>query len=51
MRATGDAEFWFLINHTGEPVELGGVDGQVLYGEADDRVLGPHGVRVLRRPR
>ncbi|WP_433185714.1 beta-galactosidase [Actinoallomurus sp. CA-150999] len=51
VRATGDAEFWFLINHTGEPVELGGIDGQVLYGGAGDGVLGPHGVRVLRRPR
>ncbi|MCO6009854.1 beta-galactosidase [Actinoallomurus purpureus] len=50
VRATDDAEFWFLINRTADAVDLGGVDGQVLYG-GDDQVLGPRGVRILRRPR
>ncbi|GAA4624692.1 beta-galactosidase [Actinoallomurus vinaceus] len=50
VRATDDAEFWFLINRTTGSVDLEDVDGQVLYG-GDGPALGPRGVRVLRRPR
>ncbi|AGL17864.1 beta-galactosidase [Actinoplanes sp. N902-109] len=40
-------EFWFLINRTAEPVELTGLDGEVLHGRAD--LIEPRGVTVLRR--
>jgi beta-galactosidase len=41
-------DFWFLINRTAEPVELTGLDGEVLHGTPG--LLEPRGVAVLRRP-
>ena len=41
-------DFWFLINRTAEPIELTGVDGEVLHGTPG--LLEPRGVAVLRRP-
>jgi beta-galactosidase len=56
VRAGADADFWFLVNRTAEPVPLPGVPGDALTGGTDGgadgtTVLAPHGVTVLRRPR
>jgi beta-galactosidase len=47
VRHNDTDEFWFLINLTGEPVQVEGIDGEVLAGEV---ALAPRGVAVLRRP-
>lgn len=54
IRTGGGAEYWFLINRTASPVEVPGVDGEVLHGERGSGpgqpvLLGPRGVAVLRR--
>jgi beta-galactosidase len=54
IRAGGGSEFWFLINRTGEPVEVPDVDGEVLHGVRGSGpgrpvLLGPRAVAVLRR--
>jgi beta-galactosidase len=41
-------DFWFLINRTAAPVDLAGLDGEVLHGTPGR--LEPRGVTVLRRP-
>ncbi|MFI6814185.1 beta-galactosidase [Nonomuraea sp. NPDC050328] len=48
VRTGADADYWFLINRTDDPVELDGIDGEVLIGGP---VLGPRQVTVLRRAR
>jgi beta-galactosidase len=55
VRVGGGAEFWFLINRTGEPVQVPVADGELLHGERGPGVgrpvlLGPRAVAVLRRP-
>jgi beta-galactosidase len=55
VRAGDGAEFWFLINRTGEPVEVPDVDGELLHGDRGPGpngpvLLGPRAVAVLRRP-
>ena len=47
VRRTGTEEFWFLINLTAEPVDVGGIEGEILVGGP---ALGSRGVMVLRRP-
>lgn len=52
VRASGDAEFWFLINRTAGTVRLetaGGVEGEVLFSGSAEDVIEPRGVRILRR--
>jgi len=55
VRANDEAEFWFLINRTVEPVEVPEVDGELLHGERGAGagrpvLLAPRGVAILRRP-
>jgi beta-galactosidase len=52
IRHDGTDEFWFFVNLTDDPVDLEGVDGEVLVPAPADRlaVLPPRGVAVLRRP-
>jgi len=54
VRANDEAEYWFLINRTGEPLEVPNVDGELLHGERGAGaglpvLLAPRGVAVLRR--
>ncbi|MFK3979041.1 beta-galactosidase [Micromonospora sp. NPDC050397] len=53
VRGGDEAEFWFLVNRTDEPVELSQVDGEAV-GVPDDAVTPPvlaaRSVAVLRRP-
>ncbi|GGM52108.1 beta-galactosidase [Dactylosporangium sucinum] len=54
VRQSADAEYWFLVNRTGEPRDLSGVEGAILYMQqagdtAAPGLLGPHAVTVLRR--
>ena len=52
IRFDETGEFWFLVNLTDEPVDLDGVDGDVLIPAPTGRlaVLPPRGVAVVRRP-
>jgi beta-galactosidase len=47
VELTVRGDYWFLVNRTAEPVELTGIDGEVLHGTAG--LLEPRGVTVLRR--
>jgi beta-galactosidase len=54
IRHHADEEFWFLVNLTDGPVEIDGIEGQVLVPTAPARTgsaltLAPRGVAVLRR--
>ncbi|WP_326597492.1 beta-galactosidase [Streptomyces sp. NBC_01803] len=54
VRAGRDADYWFLVNRTDEPVTLPDVTGDVLAGgtrsPGGPLALTPRGVTVLRRP-
>lgn len=53
VRGGDEAEFWFLVNRTDEPVELDQVDGAALAasdGAVTTPVLAAQSVTVLRRP-
>ncbi|MDT0446536.1 beta-galactosidase [Streptomyces johnsoniae] len=54
VRTGPDADYWFLVNRTDEPVSLDGVTGEVVAGTAagadSGPVLPPRGVIVVRRP-
>ncbi|MEU8381805.1 Beta-galactosidase C-terminal domain [Streptosporangium sp. NPDC048865] len=52
IRAGDDADYWFLINRTGEEVAVGEVAGEVLRAPclAAGLTLAPRQVCVLRRP-
>ena len=54
VRGNDEAEFWFLINRTAEPVEVPELEGELLLGERGTGpgrpvLLAPRGVAVLRR--
>ncbi len=56
VRRNDSDEFWFLVNLSGEPVEVGGVEGEVITAAAVARsaggvTLAAGGVAVLRRSR
>jgi beta-galactosidase len=54
VRRAAEAEFWFLVNRTGQRIDVPDVDGELLVGSRTDApsgpvVLGPREVAVLRR--
>jgi beta-galactosidase len=55
VRSSESADYWFLVNRTSEPVDVAGVAGEVLAGNAardgEGWTLPARGVVVLQRPR
>ncbi|WP_207453954.1 beta-galactosidase [Herbiconiux sp. SYSU D00978] len=54
-RTQGSEDYWFLVNRTAEPVDLGALDGDVVLGHESSApgqtaTLSARGVVVLRRP-
>jgi hypothetical protein len=49
VRQAGEEEFWFLVNLTDEPVDIGGIDGAMLVPPDGPAILAPRGVAVFRR--